>query len=388
MPRALELVQFLAVLCTSLSSKQQNLVSEFQIASFTHISSSKGLHCNICPGSCVQPSVLVMPTFAFIISLFLISVVVVSFDAFRTRKSSRSDSPGYMQDRLLAVDTVSNEGRTSLRRTVVAFCMRYFRGFIETCSSYALVPCAFVFVLNAQPSTFLQTESFDRIMIIAIPLIALLFRTIVIRQRVVQLSNADQKQLYASSVCSVAIAVVFGVFFDAVRDTHHSMQTFESATPPQYIVFALLAFQLIAVTVIRFRATEASILDNVDWPWSSVKSPVSSEVILFNELPTRLVMGSIKSASTTAAIVLTKFVLLNYLILSQMVIIIASIASSGANSSLSIENSSIFIGTTPLISSGALFLYNIVKFVRFLWYKCFHRQSQARPRHSSRDSFY
>jgi hypothetical protein len=74
-PRVLELVQFLAVLCTSLSSKQQYRVSEFQIASFTHVTSSNGLYCNVCPGSCVQPSVLLMPTFAFTNSLFFLGLV-------------------------------------------------------------------------------------------------------------------------------------------------------------------------------------------------------------------------------------------------------------------------------------------------------------------------
>ena len=383
-PRALELFQFLAVLCTSLSSKQQYRVSEFQIASFTHVTSSNGLYCNVCPGSCVQPSVLLMPTFAFMSSLFFLGLVVVLVDAFRTRKH---DSPGYMQDRLLAADSVSNEGRTSLGRSIVAFCIRYFRGFIETCSSYALVPCAFVFVLNAQPSTFRQTEVFDRLMIISIPLIALLFRIIVIRQRVVQLSNTDQKQLYVSSVCSVAVAVVFGLFFNGVRGTHQSMSMFDSATPPQYIVFALLASQLIAQTVIRLRATEASIFDKTDWPWSSVNSPVSSETFFSKELPARLLMGSIKSASATAALVLTKFLLLNYLVLSQMAMVVVSLASSGANTSLSIENASILIGTIPLISSGALFLYNIVNFIRFLWHKWFSKETQAGSRRSSKDSF-
>jgi uncharacterized membrane protein len=90
-------------------------------------------------------------------------------------------------------------------------------------------------------------------MIISFPIIALLFRIIVIRQRVVQLSNTDQKHLYVSSICSVAVAVVSGLFFDAVRGTHQSMPVFESATSPQYVVFALLAFQLIAQTVIRLR---------------------------------------------------------------------------------------------------------------------------------------
>ncbi len=364
-PRALELFQFLAVLCTSLSSKQQYRVSEFQIASFTHLTSSNGFYCNICPGSCVQPSALLMPTFAFISSLFFLGLFVVFVDAFRTRKC---DSPGFMQDRLLATHTVSKEGRTSPGRSIAAFCIRYFRGFIEFCSSYALVPCVFVFVLNAQPTTFRQTEVLDRIMMISIPFIALLFRIIVIRQRVVQLSNTDQKQLYVSSICSVSVAVVFGLFFDGVRDTHQSMPMFESATLPQYVVFALLAFQLIAQTVIRLRASEASIFDKTDWPWSSVHS--------------------IKSASTTAALVMTKFLLLNYLVLSQMAMVVVSLASSGANISLSIDNASILIGTIPLISSGTLVLYNIVKFIRFWWHKCFSKQTQPGPRRGSEHNVY
>jgi hypothetical protein len=162
--------------------------------------------------------------------------------------------------------------------------------------------------------------------------------------------------------------VVFGLFFDGVRDTHQSMPMFESATLPQYVVFALLAFQLIAQTAIRLRASEASIFDKTDWPWSSVHS--------------------IKSASTTAALVMTKFLLLNYLVLSQMAMVVVSLASSGANMSLSIDNASILIGTIPLISSGTLDLYNIVKFIRFWWHKCFSKQTQPGPRRGSEDNVY
>jgi hypothetical protein len=57
LPRALELVQFLSIYCTSLSSRQQTRVSDFQVASFTHIASSKAQYCGVCPGFCAQPLV-------------------------------------------------------------------------------------------------------------------------------------------------------------------------------------------------------------------------------------------------------------------------------------------------------------------------------------------
>ena len=42
----------------------------------------------------------------------------------------------------------------------------------------------------------------------------------------------------------------------------------------------------------------------------------------FEELETRLVMGSIKSASSSGAVAAAKFVLLNYLAISQIVMVI------------------------------------------------------------------
>jgi hypothetical protein len=382
-PRALELVQFLALYCTSLSSQQQNHVSQFQVASFTHIS-SQGEYCKICPGFCLKPSVLLLSTFALMISFCAVGIVVVLFDSYRARKSTVTDSisSGYMQDRLLAAEAASPAGHSysSMRRKVAVFCVKYFRGLIETASSYLLMPCIFVFVMNAWPSSFAKTDVKDRVMIIALPIVTLLLRSLVIRQRVVNLSSSDQKQLSAGSVGSFANAVIFGVFFNQARhdqqsDDHQSTPSFASATLPQYLVLATLALQLIVQTVIRSRATEVSIFDNTDWPWSSASTKASSVTFTFNDLATRLVVGSIKRNSKAAAIAVLKFILLNYLALSQMTMVVSGLASSAATSWISIETSSVVIGIIPLITSGAMFLYNAVRSIRNLWRCCSTRGS-------------
>jgi hypothetical protein len=95
-------------------------------------------------------------------------------------------------------------GRSSLRRTDAALCVQYFRGLIETCSSYVIMPCTFVFVLNLRPSSFDHADSSKRAMIVALPVVMLLLRALVIRRRMVQLTAADQRQLYVGSACIAA----------------------------------------------------------------------------------------------------------------------------------------------------------------------------------------
>jgi hypothetical protein len=378
-PRVLELVQFLSIFCTSLSLKQQSRLSEFQISSLTHITSKKEEQCSICPGSCTHPLVLVMPIFVLVTCLFSLGVVVILFDWRESRKCTVS--PAHMHDRLLDSDAVASaKRRSSLLRTVAGFCFRYFRSVIETSSSYMLMPSTFVFVLNLRASSFSQASLLDRTMIIATPGIALLFRTLVIRQRVVHLSPADQKQLYAGSLCSCAITVIFGVYFNQV-DGNGTQST---VTSPLYIALAVLATQLIAQTVIRAKASEASIFDSNDWPWSAADSESSSAVFSFQVLPARLAMNSIKSASLTAAIVVVKFLVLNYVVVSQAVLIVLGLASSGVYSESSLNTYSIAIGCIPLASSGAMLLQNAVKFIVFLKQKMLKSMRRADPDRSFR----
>jgi hypothetical protein len=153
-------------------------------------------------------------------------------------------------------------------------------------------------------------------------------------------------------------------------------------------VLALLAFQLLVQTFIRLKATDVSFFDNTDWPWSN-SSSAFPEVFSFRELRVRLVMGSIRRASSTFAIAVAKFLLLNYMILSQMIMVSIGLASSRPSSSLSIEVSSILIGSVPLITSGVLLLYNLAKFTKFVFEKCARKLGQKTiRRRSDRDSIY
>jgi hypothetical protein len=391
MPRALELVQFLSIYCTALSSRQQIRVSGFQVASFSQLSMSKQEYCRVCPGSCMQPSVLLLPTFFLMMSLFAVGTVVVAFDAYSARNTTGSVPT--VRDRLLEAVSLNPsaagvDGRSSLRHTVVAFCVRYFRGLIETCSSYVIMPCTFVFVLNLRPSSFDQTDSSHRAMIISLPVMMLLLRALVIGRRVVQLTASDQRQLCVGSVCSCLIAAVLSVYFERAQDDYQLSLSFASQTTPQYMVLALLVVQVIAQTVIRLKATEESFFDNTDWPWSSASAQSSSAVFTFDELAARLVLGSVKSASSSATIAAAKFILLNYVALSQMAMVAAGVASSGAVSPPSIETSSVIIGCIPLVTSGALLLHNMVMLVAFLRRKLCGRREQAGARRSSSDSLY
>lgn len=250
------------------------------------------------------------------------------------------------------------------------------------------MPCTFVFVLNVRPSSFGQANSSERTMIVLLPVMTLLFRALVIRHRVVDLTSADQKQLYASSVCRCLITVVLSAYFEQDGDLRQSTPSFASDAPPQYIVLALLVAQVIAQTVVRVKATEESIIDNTDWPWSSTTSQMSSAVLSFDELPRRLVMGSIKRSLLIVTKAVAKGFILNYVALSQMAMVVAGFASSGATSSSTIDQSSLVIGIIPVISLGAMLLHNTAKLIRLLWQRSCRKTELAASRRSDRDSFY
>jgi hypothetical protein len=99
------------------------------------------------------------------------------------------------------------------------------------------------------------------------------------------------------------------------------------------------------------------------------------------------VLGSIKR--TSAAIAGATFFLLNYVVISQMAMVVAGLASARENSAASVESSSVVVGSIALITSWALLLHNAAKLVKLVWRKCCWRQEQAdRRRSSNKDSFY
>ena len=236
--------------------------------------------------------------------------------------------------------------------------MRYCRSVVETCSSYVLMPAMFMFVLNVWPASFAQAETSSRVMIVATPAIALLSRWLVIHKRLVPLTRGDQQQLFVSCVCNCGIAVVLAAYF--VREEADA--AYASDPSPQYIVLALLVVQLLGHTVIRHHAAEASLFDSMNWPWQSAAAGASA-IFSFSELRTRLMLGF---AVPTLALA-TRFLLVNYVILSQMVMVIAGLVSSGSSSSSTINAASVAIGVIPLIISSVVLLRTVVKIVRLLW---------------------
>jgi hypothetical protein len=147
---------------------------------------------------------------------FAAGAAVVAFDAYNAH-NPRNSVPA-VQDWLLEAGPASSaaavDGRSSLRRAVAAFCVRYFHGLIKTCSSYIIMPCTLVFVLNLRPSSFDHADSSQRAMTVALPVGMLLLRALVIPRRVVQLTAADQRQLYVSTACSCLIAAVVSVHIE------------------------------------------------------------------------------------------------------------------------------------------------------------------------------
>jgi hypothetical protein len=365
----LGLVQFLSIYCTSLSSLQQIRVSEYQFASFIRIASSDAQNCNVCPGFCSQSLALLQPTFAFVSGLFVLGLLIMARDALRKRSGRRVDSHA---EHLLQVSFASQPISTTRCsfQPLADFCVQYLRNLVEMCSAYVLMPSTLVFVLNVRSSSFAAADSLDRAMIVLLPCMAVLLRALVIRQRVVQLSSADQKQLYVSSAFCILIATALSVSFAA--GSRQSSMSFESNAPPQYIVLSLLCFQLIAQTIIRTGATEESIYDNTDWPWSPACSPACSAVFSWVEQTARRMPSSL-AAATIATI---KFFLLNYVVVSQVVMVIISIVPSLVNSSNGIEGSSVALGSIPLITCGALLLHNavnLVKLLKLMWQSCLRR---------------
>jgi hypothetical protein len=386
-PRALELVQFLSIYCTSLSSEQQHQVRQFQVASLTRFVMSKSTMCGICPGSCLQPVVLVFPTFVLVTSLTVVGAIVAGYDVYKMRKAGSLGED--IRSRLL--DSTAATGaatpRSSLLHSFIAFCVWSFRNVIEGCSSYVLMPCTFVFVVNIRPSSFAHAESSDRFMIVMLPVISLLFRALVIHQRIVKLTSADQKQLAAGSICSCLVAAVLSVYFDQGSEARQSNASFSSDTLPQYIVLVLLVVQIIIQTTIRERSSEASMYDSMNW--SPTASRGSSAIFPFQELEARLLMGSVKRASFAGATAAVKFIVFNYLAISQAVMVVVGISSAGYTSLLSVRISSVIIGSIPLVTSSILLVYNTAKITLLLRQKCFgmkkaeHRSSQMECRSES-----
>ena len=354
-------MQFLSIYCSSLSSRQQDHVTDFQVASFTGISFSRSQYCRVCPGLCLQPVALVVPTFALLSLLFALGSAVMIYDACHSRHSGRVSSS--VRDRLLDTSVASTAAPCcpSSWRKITAFCVRYFRSLIETCSSYVLIPCTFVFMMNLETSSFNRADSSERAMIVALPVVMLLFRALAIRQRVVDMTKADQKQLLASSVCSCFVAAVFGLYFNRAKDARLSASSFASETAPQYICLAVLAVQLVVQTTIRLTAVEASIFDETNWPWSSSRFPTS---IAKSSVP--VTTRSPEIASTGIVMVIAKFLLLNYITLSQIAMVAVGLITGASSSSLDDNSSGTVIGVIPLVSSGILLLHNLVKFLSFL----------------------
>jgi hypothetical protein len=370
-PRVLELVQFLSVFCSSLSSRQQDRVSVFQIASLTGFALSKSNACQICPSRCMDPSVMVEPTFALICILAAITSMFIGFDAFKARKSPLSAN----RDRIVPPDDgdASKAVPASMPRRIVSIGMRCSRLLIEMATSYVLMPATFVCVLNIGPVTFAKADASKRFMTISTLAIAPVLRTIVIHKRFVNMTSADQKQLHVTSVCSCFISVVLGVFFVQNRQMYQPGASFASDTPAQFTVLAFLMLQLAVHSVIRLRASQASVLDNINMPWRNAAGQGAAENISFDELRVRLVKSSVRNLFASSVTTAANFVLMNYLSLSQIMMVLAGLTSSSETSISRIEAAAIAIGVIPLVNSGLLLLHMALKLALWLWRKAVSR---------------
>ena len=372
LPRVLELVQFLSIYCTSLASQQQNSISAFQIGSFTGaLAATKQEYCGVCPGQCLQPLVTLMPTFALLSSL----AIVTSVSHALIRRTSAAP-PVSAEDRLLAADceqAIAAERRfATLQQKVVNVGIEHYRNFIESCSSYVIAPAMFVFVLNAWPSVFSSAEMWDRVMIVILSIIALMFQSFVVFKRFVRVTGSDQRLMLVNSTCYCCIATTLSVFFmlNGEERSANSNTTFSSDPRPQYIVLVLLSVQLIVQMFIRSKAKEPFIFYNITLPWhlhSSTQEPAYS--------PSDSCSHTTRYPFTASAV---EFVIANYLVLSQITMVAAGLMSTFApfSSGPRSHEASITIGSIPLFISGVLLLRAVLHFTIFVWRTCIVKQSK------------
>ncbi len=377
-PRVLELVQFLSIFCTTLASQQQERLSSFQKGSFTAVLLSKANeNCMLCPGSCVEPLIFVMPMFLLLTcatAIVLVSVVI--------KRCACASATRPSDNRLLAAEPeslASNRKPSSLLRRMVDFCVGNFLKFIELLSSYMIIPAVFVFVLNVWPSSFSKADNLDRAMIIMIPLLSLCLRAIMIFARIVQLTRDDQKHQVASSACNFSIAAVLSVCFALKRDAQmmSSSTLFPSDTLPQFIILAIFVVELLVHIIIRRNATESSDVDRVGAPFHLDPSDEA-----FNSCRPNTVFSCIQNPLAASAV---DFFIANHVVLSQMAMVIAGIISAFSPFSSGPRNdaASVAIGSIPLFISCVLLVFSFVQIMRWLLRrKCvFYRRTQRDQMH-------
>ena len=167
----------------------------------------------------MQPLSLLLPTFAALSGLVVIAVILEIFtvcDVGRRRRTLHTERS--FQDFLLSsLDAPSRDSTSRVPASkwlrISAFCIVFLRGVAEAGSSYMLLPTVFVFVVNVWPTSFAQASTLQRVINIAMPVIALLLRVFVIRRRFVEMSHNDQVVLYVQSIINCSVSVALGVYF-------------------------------------------------------------------------------------------------------------------------------------------------------------------------------
>jgi hypothetical protein len=149
--------------------------------------------------------------------------------------------------------------------------------------------------------------------------------------------------------------------------------SFASDTPAQFTVLAFLMLQLAVHSVIRLRASHASVLDNINMPWRNTAGQGVAENISFDELRVRLVKSSVRNLFASSVTTAANFVLMNYLSLSQIMMVLAGLTSSSETSISKIEAAAIAIGVIPLVNSGLLLFHSVLKLAVWLWRKVVSR---------------
>lgn len=322
----------------------------------------------------MKPLVLVSPTFAFVIALAAVGIVLATRDALNHAAPSDLDSLIAAENEVAKTKAhvFASENRSqTIPQRIAAACVRLLRGIIEAGSSYVLMPAIFVFVVNAWPSSFSEASGSQQAMIILIPIVALLFRGFVIHKRLVDMTLDDQKLQYMSSAVSSCVAVVLSVYFVKDVEAHRSNPSFAPDIVPQYMVLFMLVAELAAASFIRNKATKPSLLEDVKWPWRQSSSSSATPSIpwktcaSFLSLP--ITIGPYRTTVASVAKCTAEFTILNHIALSQIVMVITGLASSGLASSSRIRSATAFIGFVPLVVSGLLLLSFAYKIALFGW---------------------
>jgi len=214
---------------------------------------------------------------------------VVAFDAYKSRNRSEirvaSGRPSAGSESRRRVHAAAREAAPRCGRLSPLFLARYSRSLIETSSAYVVMPCTFVFVLNAQPSAFAQRR-----------LLRPRHDRHAARHGAAVASACDPPACGAAdvgrpeaAVCQQRVQLLDCRRSQRVLRRRGTCAPISAAVRVQTLCRSALCWRCLCRSSSprpSFSSSghpEQSTSDNVDWPWASTSSHNSSTVFSFDE---------------------------------------------------------------------------------------------------------